>query len=120
MSPYKSLFTSCSRGYLQVCLCTGLHEVDESSNVTGRDLIPQSKCSSERKFLENDSMIEVSATFKEHVLHQQMSCLFNFVSSSLPLQFYTFLVFDDFMSLFGGGVSFGLLGDATKSHPWRI
>ncbi len=36
------------------------------SNVTGRDLILQSKCSSERNFLENDSMIQV-ATFKEHV-----------------------------------------------------
>ena len=30
-----------------------------------------------------------------------------------------FLFFDDFMSL-SGGVSFGLLGDATKFHPWRI
>lgn len=30
-----------------------------------------------------------------------------------------FLFFDDFMSL-SGGVSVGLLGDATKSHPWRI
>ena len=30
-----------------------------------------------------------------------------------------FLFYDDFMSL-SGGVSFGLLGDATKSHQWRI
>lgn len=29
MSPYKSLFTSFSRGYVEVCVCTALPEVDE-------------------------------------------------------------------------------------------
>jgi len=29
MSPYKSLLTSFSRGYVEVCVCTGLLEVEE-------------------------------------------------------------------------------------------
>ena len=29
MSPYRSLFTSFSRGYVEVCVCTALPEVDE-------------------------------------------------------------------------------------------
>lgn len=58
-------------------------------------------------------MVQLPNTPKKHHLPVgKSSCWY------MPV-FLCFMMFHDFLSL-SKGVSFGLLGDATKSYPWRI